>query len=142
MKFGLGLITMLTIAGCLDAGPPGDEAQVSTIDQGLQSCYSTCDRPTYNGVAVGCTSATFCISAPEAAYCQQPDGSYYTAACTAAPTGPYCGDGSCNGGETYSSCPGDCPPPGPVCGDGICAPSEHGSCQADCWWWCPTCNEP
>ena len=47
---------------------------------------------------------------------------------------PVCGDGKCTGGETYTSCPADCPKPA-VCGDGICA-AEAGescsSCESDC----------
>ena len=31
---------------------------------------------------------------------------------------PYCGDGTCNNGETCSSCPGDCGVCPPVCGNG------------------------
>ncbi|MBW2972126.1 hypothetical protein KY359_03755 [Candidatus Woesearchaeota archaeon] len=46
--------------------------------------------------------------------------------------GPYCGDGTCNGGETHGSCPADCPL-GTVCGDGVCGGSETcGTCSADC----------
>ncbi len=45
-----------------------------------------------------------------------------------------CGDGTCNGTETCSSCPGDCgvcPPP--ACGDGTCNGTETClSCPADC----------
>jgi TolB protein len=49
---------------------------------------------------------------------------------------PVCGDGTCNGTETCSSCPADCgvcPPPTPVCGDGICNGQETCStCSDDC----------
>lgn len=42
---------------------------------------------------------------------------------------PYCGDGSCQGGETAQSCPRDCG----YCGDGICGPRENSdSCVKDC----------
>ncbi|MBU1130482.1 DUF11 domain-containing protein, partial [Patescibacteria group bacterium] len=40
---------------------------------------------------------------------------------------PYCGDGSCNNEETCSTCPedcGQCEQPGPYCGDGSCNGSE------------------
>jgi len=46
-----------------------------------------------------------------------------------------CGDGSCNGDETYGTCPADCSAPTPtiVCGDGTCDASEtYASCPADC----------
>ncbi len=36
------------------------------------------------------------------------------------PEFPFCGNGICNTGETYVSCPADCPPPAPVPGDGLC----------------------
>ncbi len=43
---------------------------------------------------------------------------------------PYCGDGECVTGETYSNCPDDCPP---VCGDGVCQPEEdYEGCSLDC----------
>jgi hypothetical protein len=52
---------------------------------------------------------------------------------------PSCGDGTCNGSETCSSCQDDC---GycPVCGDGWCEGSEScSSCAADCGA-CPVCG--
>lgn len=69
----------------------------------------------------------------------------YTAECkTGAPPPPppdpiSCGDGTCNGAETCSTCPVDCgacpppPPPPPSCGDGVCAGDENtASCPVDC----------
>ncbi len=51
----------------------------------------------------------------------------------------YCGDGICNGNETYYSCPSDCPPP-IYCGDGICNGNETCStCPGDCGL-CPNCT--
>ena len=47
--------------------------------------------------------------------------------------GASCGDLSCDGAETCSSCPGDCGSCSPVCGDGSCDGGETcSSCQADC----------
>ncbi len=69
--------------------------------------------------------------------------------------GPVCGDGTCNGTETPSTCPldckavcgdgkcelpetalscaKDCKPTFPACGDGVCAPNETAkSCAFDC----------
>lgn len=57
-------------------------------------------------------------------------------------TGPRCGDGTCDGGETCESCRPDCasmcpPPPdvpaGPSCGDGTCNGGETcATCTRDC----------
>jgi hypothetical protein len=47
--------------------------------------------------------------------------------------GPYCGDGSCNNGETSGTCPADCSSGGPFCGDGTCNGSENcSSCPSEC----------
>ena len=123
MKLLFCTMVMITFAGCVEpAVSTADEPKVSTVEQGLSLCSSTCDPPTYNGVAVGCSSNSYCISAPEAAYCLQDDGSWYTAACA---TPPPCGDGICSSGEDHWSCPEDCGacPAGTAdcCGDGtIC----------------------
>ena len=49
---------------------------------------------------------------------------------------PTCGDGTCTGAETCSSCSSDCsvcPPPQPTCGDGTCTGAETcSSCSSDC----------
>jgi len=46
---------------------------------------------------------------------------------------PVCGDGSCTGPETCSSCPGDCGACTPTCGDGSCNGAETcSSCPGDC----------
>jgi hypothetical protein len=52
-------------------------------------------------------------------------------------TSTYCGDGYCDEGESYSSCPKDCESKIPVkvvyCGDGICQSDEScSSCPQDC----------
>jgi hypothetical protein len=52
---------------------------------------------------------------------------------TGTPPPPVCGDGTCNGSESATSCPADCGPPPPACGDGTCNGSESAtSCPADC----------
>jgi len=51
----------------------------------------------------------------------------------ASPPAPVCGDGSCNGAETCSTCPGDCGTCPPACGDGSCNGAETCStCSQDC----------
>ena len=45
----------------------------------------------------------------------------------------YCGDGSCNGNENCSSCPGDCGVCPVVCGNAKCESGEScSSCSSDC----------
>jgi uncharacterized protein (TIGR03382 family) len=47
-------------------------------------------------------------------------------------TGPVCGNGKCEAGETTSSCAKDCKP-APVCGNGVCETGEKSTtCPADC----------
>lgn len=59
-----------------------------------------------------------------------------------ADVGPSCGDGSCNGGETCSSCVMDCGACPPVCGDGSCNGSETcSSCEGDCGACGPVCGD-
>ena len=50
------------------------------------------------------------------------------------PTGPVCGDGSCDGGETTASCAADCKETtGPKCGNETCEEGESPTtCPADC----------
>jgi formylglycine-generating enzyme required for sulfatase activity len=52
---------------------------------------------------------------------------------------PVCGNGTCEVGETSSSCPADCDDEGPVCGNGTCESGETSSnCPADCDGQTPT----
>lgn len=69
-----------------------------------------------------------------------------TCATCAADCGNCCGNGVCQGGETCTTCPGDCGacPPDPVCPNGLCEQGETcTSCEADCGT-CPPngCNPP
>jgi len=123
MNFRFGLITLSVLAGCLNSAPRVDEANVSTIDQEVQTCTSSCDAPTYNGVPVSCTSNVVCISQAEGVGCLNDDQT--TVAITyCAPL--RCGDFVCTRPyEDVQSCPGDCPCPAGernCCGDGICHP--------------------
>jgi hypothetical protein len=56
------------------------------------------------------------------------DGEYAYARITAV-CGGACGNGSCDPGESATSCPADC---AASCGDGACLPEEVASCPADC----------
>lgn len=48
------------------------------------------------------------------------------------PIEPYCGDGSCNNGEDYTSCLEDCEAPA-ICGNGVCEDGEtYVNCPMDC----------
>jgi hypothetical protein len=48
-------------------------------------------------------------------------------------SGDTCGDNSCTGNETSTSCPADCGGSNAVCGDGTCNGSENATtCPADC----------
>ena len=48
-------------------------------------------------------------------------------------SGPVCGNGTCEPGESASSCPTDCKTTGPVCGNGTCESGESESnCPEDC----------
>jgi len=73
-----------------------------------------------------------------------PGGKVNLSACS------YCGDGTCDPGESCSTCPGDCgacaapPPPPPRCGDAICNGGETcSSCPVDCGACAapPTCSD-
>jgi hypothetical protein len=54
---------------------------------------------------------------------------------------PYCGDGVCNNGETYSSCPQDCPAPAPSVGGTPAggAPLVSAVCEEN--WTCSSWSE-
>lgn len=64
------------------------------------------------GCCVGgsCVSKTQCIKCSTGKVCfgGNHDNNCCTGECLAAPTNPYCGDGTCNNGETCGSCKDDC----------------------------------
>ena len=56
--------------------------------------------------------------------------------------GQYCGDGSCNNGETCSTCENDCGACLITCGDGLCNGTETCStCALDCGSCLPVCGD-
>jgi uncharacterized repeat protein (TIGR03806 family) len=70
------------------------------------------------------------------AACNPADGGswerFYMEAATCGGGGPSCGDGTCNGTETCSTCASDCGACS-TCGNGVCGSGETCStCQADC----------
>jgi subtilisin-like proprotein convertase family protein len=58
--------------------------------------------------------------------------------------GLYCNDKVCSNGETYQSCPADCPPPAALCGNGWCGdPGETcATCPQDCTQCAADCGGP
>ncbi len=60
-------------------------------------------------------------------------GSTCTACNGGTTTGPVCGNGKCETGETTAKCPQDCPATTPSCGDGTCNGTETtATCPGDC----------
>ncbi|MFQ5514487.1 MAG: hypothetical protein ACE5FG_08595 [Myxococcota bacterium] len=57
-------------------------------------------------------------------------------------TGPVCGNGTCESGESCDTCSADCGECGPVCGNGVCQPGETcASCASDCGVCPPPCGD-
>ncbi len=70
-----------------------------------------------------CAQDSFCCQSEWDSYCVNEIAQFGCGSCS---TGPGCGDGSCDGGETCSSCPDDCGP----CGTGDCCKAQSGpGCQ-------------
>ena len=58
------------------------------------------------------------------------------------PSGPVCGDGKCDSGETPANCSQDCKTTGPVCGNGTCESGETtANCGQDCKATGPVCGD-
>lgn len=89
--------------------------------KGAASCYcpngisgTSCYYPDVGGSAGGPYSACE-IGCPKV--------TWTTCTCSAGPSAPFCGDNSCNNGETCSTCPGDC---GTCSGGGGSGPPSGG----------------
>jgi hypothetical protein len=142
---------LLTLAAVLLFGcySPEEEAMTeekfSSKEQAIVVCSSECAPPTYDGNPVACASNLYCFSDAAGAYCLNGNNTWSSYFCQAAPPSTYCGDGICNGGETWQTC-SDCPPPGAYCGDGICNGGETWQTCSDCTppFYCGdgVCNRP
>ena len=90
------------------------------------------DQGSYNGLP----SETCDGGAPSGPFCGDGSCSEDCSTCETdcGACGPSCGDGACDFGETCSSCDLDCGAcGGPVCGDGSCSFGEScGTCAGDC----------
>ena len=103
--------------GAFDYSCPGDQFCVQWSDDSLHC-------------TIDCSAAKDCPQGFDCYNLQEGGG-----ACgPAKPAAPVCGNGTCEAGETATSCPADCaPPPSPVCGNGTCEAGETAtSCPADC----------
>lgn len=111
-----------------------------TAMTGVQTCAS--DGASF-GACAGCPMPTACMAGTTRT-CSCPtggmmgtqtcvaDGSTF-GACGPCNTVARCGDGSCSGNETCSSCSTDCGACAARCGDGMCNGTETcSSCAADC----------
>ena len=100
----------LASSGC-SSGPDFD-------DSGLVSGGSLPTAPVSGDMSSGGSEAT---------------GPTSSASATADASGPGCGDGVCDPGETCQTCPADCTDCGDSCGDGVCDPGEGCvACPGDC----------
>ncbi len=116
-------------SGC-SCSIPGYDSQCVVNDQGCGPSSP------YGGTCSDCVTTYSCGN---------PVGGYRS--CCLVTANPYCGDGTCNNGETNCTCPlaqgGDCggtcgnPPPGPYCGDNICNNGETNCTCGDCSGTCP-----
>ena len=93
--------------------PPAD---CSGCLNGVASCQVACQNLGSNG-----------------GFCGAPGSKNPNVCCVCTGNNPTCGDGSCNGTESFNSCPQDCEAPAPSCGDGNCNGNESSNnCPVDC----------
>jgi hypothetical protein len=118
------------------------EEKFSSKEQAIVVCSSDCAPPTYDGNPVACASNIYCSSDAAGAYCVNSNTTWSIVYCQTSAPPIYCGDGICNGSETWQTC-SDCPPPSHSCGDGVCDyPDETRYDCSDCPGYCATCPEP
>lgn len=136
MKSAFFVVAALFFTACFTPeGNIATEPNLSTEEQDLGTCSVYCS----NGTTISCTSPTTCYTTATSVHCATNSGSWQSASCQA--SGPYCGDGICNNGETYQSCSADCPPPQTRCGDGICNGDETWQTCYDCPAPPPRCGD-
>lgn len=145
MKTLIGIASLVCLSACLVEGQDLGEVDrpVVTATQVLQTCTASCAYPTWNGVPVSCSTSIYCVAHANGVYCDT-GGTPITQTCSACGNGSCdagetrtscaidcgCGNGICDGDETQWSCPSDCN----YCGDGYCNAGEgSASCGADCW---------
>ena len=119
-----GLLSCVEAEKCFDAEPeaPAD----------AESCEDRCGEPA-SGDLCGCDNG--CVIFGDC--CDD-----FVEHCYEEPTGPECGNGDCEQGETGNNCPADCGLEGPECGDGDCQPGENpGNCPEDCEGNGPECGD-
>ena len=106
------------------------ECPMQTINNGVGSCVDAMDY--YNCRYPQGAVLDWGQNPPVCAGCP-PGKTDIDGVCTH--VGPVCGDGFCdkNGGETYATCAEDCPDISYYCGDGTCNNGETcGDCEQDC----------
>ena len=108
----------------------------------LNSSLVTSHSVTLSGLSEGTTYYYRVRSSDEAGNLSTSGGHTFTTTDSSGQTDPYCGDGSCNNGETCSTCSADCGTcqtgggdtgDDSICGDGTCDADETcSSCPSDC----------
>ncbi len=116
------------LSGTGNCNPTPIEVKSScTCSNGLDSCDNSarpgtlCGDAPYIGVCENCTYV---------GTCSYPPATQSLSCCAAT---PYCGDGTCNGNETCTTCGTDCGICPSYCGDKVCDNDENcGNCSDDC----------
>lgn len=108
-----------SIDGATESESGVARSKLSIASASTKTCTNSCSWPAFNGVAVSCSTTTYCLGHDSGVFC---DGGA-TVLCST------CGNGTCDGSESNATCPNDCP----ICGDGICSAGEDPyNCPSDC----------